>query len=106
MDMIPYLVTVLDEINDEVIKDVNTELEEKIDEVVRTQLQEDIYVPTNLEETNNYIDRYERESGFNFFNEQDNRLYIDYQTNILYGLQASNINQARECSIYRGTTYN
>jgi len=104
--MIPYLVTVLDEINDEVIKDVNTELEEKIDEVVRTQLQEDIYVPTNLEETNNYIDRYERESGFNFFNEQDNRLYIDYQTNILYGLQASNINQARECSIYRGTTYN
>ncbi len=104
MDMIPYFVTVLDSVNDEVIKDVTSELENKIDDLVKTELQEDIYVPTILEESNAYIDRYRTSN--NGSSRDENLSYIDYQTNILYWIQASNITDALQCSIYRGATYN
>jgi hypothetical protein len=34
VDLIPYFVTVLDVVNDEIIKDVNNEIENKIDDLV------------------------------------------------------------------------
>jgi len=46
--MVPYLISVLDIVNDQVIKNSNDLLEEKIDEIVINDLQSDIYVPTEI----------------------------------------------------------
>ncbi|MDP3380686.1 MAG: hypothetical protein Q8S84_04100 [bacterium] len=50
--MIPYFVTVLDLVNDEITKDINTELEKQIDELVKTGLSRYIALPTSVSDSN------------------------------------------------------
>ncbi|MDP2089997.1 MAG: FG-GAP-like repeat-containing protein [Candidatus Gracilibacteria bacterium] len=82
VDMIPYFVTVLDLVNDEITKDINTELEKQIDELVKTGLSRYIALPTSVSDSNG--------CGTTF-------------QNYLFGKKASDIKSAAECSIYRGS---
>jgi hypothetical protein len=56
VDFIPYLVTILDSVNDEIIKEANDDLEEKIDDLVKNGLSRNIAIPTKFVNTINYRD--------------------------------------------------
>ena len=84
--MIPYLVTVLDGVNDEVLKQANDDIENKIDELVKGGLARDIAVPTTVSIGSSCAPT--------------------VYTNFLYGKQGKDISNASECSIYRGALEN
>jgi len=86
VDFIPYLVTLLDSVNDEIVKEAIVDLEKKIDEKVETQLQKDIYIPYKIEESKS---RY-------------GRSYTDVYVNLLYGKSPQNITNVSQCSPYYG----
>jgi hypothetical protein len=48
--LIPYLITVLDLVNDSIIKDVNTEVENNIDDLVKDGLSRNIAIPDYIKE--------------------------------------------------------
>ena len=111
MDMVPYIITVLDLVNDKVLKQWSSDLEEKIDEIVATSLQNNIFVPYRVNDLSVYSKKYlwtceDPTTGtyscdkFKLYN------YYDTYENILYWNQAFNINKAEECSIFRWSTYN
>ncbi len=81
VDFIPYLVTALDLVNDEIIKDFNNELEDEIDNLVKNWLSRKIAVPT----TYYYEDSNEKSTYENY----------------LFWRKWSTLNQAEQCSIYR-----
>ena len=85
VDMIPFFITVIDLISDEIVKNASNDLEKNIDELVKNGLSRKIVIPTTI------ID--------------NNTCSITY-TNFLYWRQASSINSASECTIYRWSTYN
>lgn len=85
VDMIPYIVTVLDLVNDEITKDVNTEVEKQIDDIVKNWFSRKIALPTRV------ID--------------GNWCGTTYQ-NYLYWTKAEDISSATQCSIYRGSNLN
>ncbi len=93
MDMIPYLVTVLDLVNDEIVKDINTELESQIDDLIQNWLSKDIAIPTTFNT---------RAWGLSWSTTCSNTTTQNY----LYGKKASNISNAKECSIYRWSLTN
>ncbi len=88
VDLIPYFISVLDIVSQKVIKSANNDLEEEIDNLVKTSLSRKIAVPTNIHKKDN-------ETWYN-----------RYFENYLHGKKASNINSSYECSIYRGNTAN
>ena len=87
-DFIPYFITVLDLINDWIVKEVNDEIENEIDKLVKNWLSRNIAVPMTISKSNswNYIN-----------NNNCSTKYI----NFLYWTQASDITNASECSIFR-----
>lgn len=82
VDFIPYLLTNIDWISQAVIKNVNSDLENYIDNLVKKWLSRDIAIP------NNFV------------------LWWDTYTNFLYWNQSKNISTAVWCTIYRWSTYN
>lgn len=86
VDFVPYIVTVLDLVNDEIIKSFNDELEEKIDDIVKNWLSRNIAIPTTY-----YYEDYSRR---------------DTYENFLFWKSASTITKADQCSIYRGSLEN
>ena len=104
-DLIPYIVTVLDLVNDSIIKDVNTEIENKIDNLVKNWLSRNIAIPAQIKEykSYNYNDGSWLASGLH--NYYDSNCY-DLDVNYLYWNNVSNINSAADCSIYRWNTEN
>lgn len=48
VDMIPYLVTVLDGVNDEVLRQANDDLENEVDRIVTSGLARDLAVPMSV----------------------------------------------------------
>ncbi len=86
VDTIPYFITMLDTINSEIIKDVNTELENYIDAIVLNGLASDILIP---EEFTVESECSEAKKTFSY-----------------YWKKASEITNASECTIYRWTTRN
>lgn len=119
VDFIPYLVTILDSVNDEIIKEANDDLEEKIDELVKNGLSRNIAIPTKFVNTIDYRDSIINiipktcyDSDNNPYNcdesedvSQDNS-YWDHYTNIYFGTQAANVSLAEQCTIYRWSRYN
>ncbi|MDD2870584.1 MAG: VCBS repeat-containing protein [Candidatus Gracilibacteria bacterium] len=85
VDMIPYIVTVLDLVNDEITKDVNTEVEKQIDDIVKNGFSRKIALPTRVIDGNGCGTTYQ---------------------NYLYGTKAEDISSATQCSIYRGSNLN
>lgn len=81
VDLIPTLITSLDTFSQSSVKNVNTDLEKIIDDIVKNGFSRDIAIPSKFEiGTGTYI-------------------------NFLYGMQWWNIATAGECSFYRGSTY-
>jgi len=56
VDFIPYLITILDSVNDEIIKEANDDLEEKIDDLIINGFSRDIAIPTKFVNKINYRD--------------------------------------------------
>jgi hypothetical protein len=48
VDLIPYFVTVLDLVNDEIVKEASNYLEEEIDTLVASGLSRNIALPTDI----------------------------------------------------------
>ncbi|MDD2907859.1 MAG: VCBS repeat-containing protein [Candidatus Gracilibacteria bacterium] len=86
VDFIPYFISVLDIVNDQIIKELNDELEGQIDSLVSNGLSRKIAIPT----TYDYVDEFVNETYENY----------------LFGNKASNITSAEQCSIYRGSLSN
>ena len=85
VDMIPYLIELLDEMSFNMLKDVNTDIENHIDDLVINWLSRNIAIPTTIEVSE---DSY-------------NGTCPETHTNILYWKEASSIQTANECTIYR-----
>ena len=119
VDFIPYLVTILDSVNDEIIKEANDDLEDKIDELVKNGLSRDIAIPTKFVNTIDYRDSiintipktcYDTDGNpYNCDESEDvsqDNAYWDHYTNIYFGTQAVNVTLPEQCTIYRGSRYN
>jgi len=90
VDFVPYFVSVLDLVSDEVIKSVNTDLENQLDITVKNSLAKDIKIPNKIE-----------------YNSLENIvLWWTEYTNYFYGRKASDLKTTSDCTIYRGSTYN
>ncbi len=81
VDFIPYLITILDVLNDEIIKDFNDDFENQIDELVKNWLSRNIAVPTTY-----YYEDGDEKSTY---------------TNYLFWNKWTNLVSAEQCSIYR-----
>lgn len=86
VDFIPYLISVLDIANDEILKDLNTDLENQIDKLVQNWLSRKIALPVS----------------YTFSGSTVNTKHVNY----LFWNNAWQINNPLECSIYRWTTEN
>ena len=119
VDFIPYLITILDWVNDEIIKEANDDLEEKIDDLIKNGLSRDIAIPTKFVNTIDYRDSIINEKAvtcdwdpvwtFNCTDSEDNsqdNAYGDHYTNMYFGTQWKNVNLPEDCTIYRGSRYN
>nr|MDD3720153.1 VCBS repeat-containing protein [Candidatus Gracilibacteria bacterium] len=84
-DLVPFLVSVIDLISEEVIKNANDDLENTIDNVVKNGLSRKIPIFESYKTTN-----------------MCGRTY----TNYFYGKKASTLTGATDCSIYRGSLTN
>ena len=85
VDMIPFLISALDEVNDQITKNVSQDIESQIDDIIENGLSRNIAIPVSIETSGS-------------------RWCTQTHTNFLYGMQASEIQNASECSIYRGST--
>ncbi|MDD2487531.1 MAG: hypothetical protein PHS92_04120 [Candidatus Gracilibacteria bacterium] len=90
------IITKRDQISQQALKDLNTTLEDNIDKLVsKDGLSRKIALPVRVEEVKHYGD-----NGAENCNEiTDSRI----TTNFYFGKNGGNINEAKECSIYRGT---
>lgn len=104
-DLIPYLVTVLDIVNDWIIQDVNTDIENEIDNLVKNWLSRNIAIPSQVKEYKLYNYNDWSWLGSGLYSYYDSACY-DLDVNYLYWNKVSNINSAAECSIYRWNTEN
>ena len=82
VDIIPYLLTVVDTLSYNILKNVSNDLEKNIDNLVKKGLSRDIAI------IDNFV------------------LWNSTYTNFLYGMQVRDISNASSCSIYRWSTYN
>lgn len=88
VDVIPFLITTLDQISSQILLDSNKKLEDYIDDLVINRLESYIAIPTEIVYTGSWS------------------CSKTVNTNFLYGKQASAITNASECTIYRGNTNN
>lgn len=89
MDMPPFLVSVLDQVSGEIIKNVNTSLESEITDVVKNGLSRDIALVDFISEP-----KWSHVSCDNVY------------TWYYYGQISADISSAAQCSIYNGSTEN
>lgn len=82
-DLPPFLISVLDQVSSELIKNVNSSLEKEITGIVQNGLSRKIAIPVSQTSHNSCTT-----TSRGFF----------------YGKIANDISTARDCSIYRGST--
>lgn len=108
VDMIPYFVTVLDQVSDEITKWINTDLETQIDEIVKNGLSRDIAI------WDKYIKKLEiPDMGWDSWgiwniwswNKYSETCVVVYE-NYLFWKKWWDITEAWECSIYRWNNLN
>lgn len=97
VDLVPSLISSLDDLSEKIIKNANEDLEEQIDNLVKNWLSRKIPLFTSktvtvIPWTNNWVSSDEPKK--------------ETYTNIIYWTVASNITSADQCSIYRGSTEN
>jgi len=96
VDLIPTLITNIDEISAMAVRNVNNDLEEIIDPIMK-QISRDIAIPTSIVRTN-----YKKDPSGKKWDEKEKK--VETYTNYLYGTEAKNISEAMSCTIYRGST--
>jgi len=96
VDMPPFLISVLDQVSGEVIKNVNTSLEKEITDLVVNGLSRKITIPTYISEI---------QWGNQWISEDDMDCRDTYSS-YYYGQYADDIVTASQCSIYRGSPTN
>ena len=120
VDLIPFLITVLDLVNDEVLKDMNSDLENHIDDLVSNWLSRKIEISLNAITPKKYIVLVENPASWedndfwddnSWDSEDEVPKYKTYYcnsnyTNFFYWKLASKITSAKECSVYLWSTYN
>ena len=89
VDFISYLITILDSVNDEIIKEFSDDFEQHINKNVETLLQEDIYVPSKVEVN-------KRKYWEN---------YTDVYVNLLSWANPAKFINASDCTPYRGSEF-
>ncbi|MCH2188381.1 hypothetical protein MK079_00960 [Candidatus Gracilibacteria bacterium] len=98
VDLIPSLITILDAVNDQILKEASEDLEGEIDRVVAANLQQNLIIPTKIETYTEYD-----------FSDDNctigSRNFLRY-TNYLHGKKGSDIASVADCSIYRGSLEN
>lgn len=87
VDFAPYLISVLDIVNDEIVKEINDDLEHEIDEIVKNWLSRKI--PT-----------------LNTFTKWTVDWWSEIYKNLLYWKKTEDISKAEQCSIYRWSLTN
>jgi uncharacterized repeat protein (TIGR01451 family) len=88
MDMPPFLVSVLDQVSGEIIKNVNTSLESDITEIVANGLSREIALLESVSQPQTWVER------------SCENIYTGYY----YWQITADITSARQCSIYAGST--
>ncbi len=91
VDMPPFLITVLDQVSSELIKNVNNSLEKKITDIVANGLSQKIAIPLTVDKTKNKL-------WFKWWR------CSSISRNFYFGKIANSIESAKDCSIYRGST--
>lgn len=91
VDLIPFLITVLDTISTQIVKDSNTKLENHIDAIITNNARK-IALPVSIK-SDESIWSLGGSCGTTYLN-------------ILYWKEAKDITEASECSIYRGSLTN
>jgi hypothetical protein len=102
-DFVPYLITVLDLVNDEIIKKWNNLLEDRIDQIVINDLQEDIIIPSVIRKADYSMISVNGSSSIWISNSWSWLTFnsiIDLE-NILYWESVKNISTPDQCSIFR-----
>jgi uncharacterized repeat protein (TIGR01451 family) len=90
MDMPPFLVSVLDQVSGEIIKNVNTSLETEITDIVKNWLSRDIALIDSVSQPKVWVEK------------SCTNIYTGYY----YGQITNDITSADQCSIYAGSTEN
>lgn len=91
VDLVPYLASWLDVLSEWVVRNVNNDLEDEIDWIIKNWLSRKIAIPTTFSiESRDF----------------ENNISSTTYTNYLYWTNASNITNAWECSIYRWSNSN
>ncbi|MCP4523052.1 MAG: hypothetical protein GY828_02425, partial [Candidatus Gracilibacteria bacterium] len=130
VDFIPYLITVLDEVNDKIILDANTDIEGRIDGLITGGLSRKIAIPSNYVQKVEYSDEWievtknELESpecpfgaeeevgsdGITYCVTKEDKSYKssygDHYKNFYYGKVVrgpNSVKNAMDCSLYRGS---
>ena len=97
LDTIPKLITILDIVNREGLKDLNAYYQQKILSFVQDEWQQDVFIATD-----GFITE-EIQTGFG---ENLETVYQEVPVvNYINGKKASDIQKAEECSLYRGTPW-
>ena len=97
-DLIPYLISVLDEVSDKVILDVDRQVSNKIDDFVINWLSRKIAIPVKI------ISKAKKEHTWTGYHYSWDCKQV--YTNFLYWKKINDIKSAKDCSIYRWSTYN
>jgi len=98
MDMPPFLISVLDQVSSEVIKNVNTALETQITDLVTNGLSRNIAIPLEIIEISSYDEDWPSLVGW-----QELTCW-SVDTGFIYGTPVKDITNAAQCSIFRGDT--
>jgi len=98
VDMVPYLISVLDEVSDKVILDSDKQISNKIDDYVKNWLSRNIAVPVKIE-----LPAYRNYWTWYLYTWSCDSIYTNYLNWFNVNTQ---IKEAKDCSIYRGSKYN
>ena len=99
-DYAPVLVSKRDEFMKRYLKDANTAIEDAIDSLVKNGLARDVLIPTKLETTTAGEGN---DANGQPIDPPDNPRAPVYK-NYYYGLDASNVQSAKDCTIVRGSS--
>lgn len=106
-DMVPYLITQLDEISRVMVKNANTDLETEIDNLVKKGLSRNIAIPKDIKDTSHYLWNCNTYSSWWICTSYSyNNYCANTYTNIAFGKQIKDIEKAEDCTIYRGSNAN
>lgn len=105
VDTIPEVISKKDELTGQILKELNTTLEKIIDSYVDENMSLDIPLLINRGGTKTISEKQTYSSGGRTLTRIVNRPFDYVYDNFIYGRKASDIKNASECSLIRGSTF-